>query len=80
MKRRKQWTILSVLIYCAFFDPSQAAPIAGIANASRAAPVTVQIGCCRYHHRYYSHRLRWYWRPEPYNRHFDLYYGWLAAH
>ena len=79
MKLRKQWAILGVLIYCAVFGAAQAAPIAGIANAPQAR-VTVQVGCCRYHHRYYSRRLRWYWSPEPYNRHFDLYYGWLGAH
>ena len=80
MKLRKQWAILGVLTYCAVCGPSQAAPIAGIANAPGAPRVTVHVGCCRYHHRYYYRRLRWYWSPEPYNRHFDLYYGWLAAH
>lgn len=80
MEHRGLWAILGVLMCCVAAGSSQAAPIVGIASFPAAARVVDHVWCCRYQHRYYYRRLRWYWSPEPYNRHFDLYYGWMAAH
>ena len=79
MEHRDLRAILGVLACCAVAGSSQAAPIVGIANFPVAPRMVDHVWCCRYHHRYYYRHLRWYWTPEPYNRHFDLYYGWLAA-
>ena len=80
MRHRAQGAILGGLTCCAVCGSLQAAPIAGIANFQAAPSVVNQVWCCRNHHRYYYPRLRWYWSPKPYNCHFDLYYGYLAAH
>ena len=79
MRHRAQGAILGGLACCAVCGSSQAAPIA-VTNFQATPRVVDHVWCCRNHHRHYYSRFRWYWSPRPYNCHFDLYYGYLAAH
>jgi hypothetical protein len=68
---------LSLLACTTIAASSQAAAIPVVPDfgfTMRRSKVVDHAWCCRHYRRW-----RWYWSPEPYNRHFDLYYGWLAA-
>ncbi len=77
-------SLMAVILVCCAAGASNAAPIVGTAGFAATPPsmrLIEHVWCCRYHHHSTYYRgLRWYWSPKPYNCHFDLYYGYLAAH
>jgi hypothetical protein len=76
MRHHALLAMACVMACCTVANSSQAAFNVGIPNFTgmRPSPSLNRASCC--HH---QRRWRWYWSPEPYNPHFDLYYGWLAA-
>ena len=85
MQHRALSLVASILACCAASGASNSAPIVASAGFAATLPSKSQIEhvwCCRYHRHsaHYYRGLRWYWTTRPYNCHFDLYYGYSAAH